>query len=109
MANRWNIPPGLERDVRKRDLSCIYCGVVFSDPPNSRGEAASWEHIINDASIITPDNIALCCCSCNASKGRRPLGEWLRSAYCQRRGITKETIAAVAKVALSNAESETGS
>lgn len=29
------------------------------------------EHIINDAKIIIRENIALCCCGCNASKGQK--------------------------------------
>ena len=61
---------------------------------------ASWEHIVNDASVITPANIALCCWACNSSKGQKSLSHWLNGAYCQKRGITKDTISRVARLAL---------
>ena len=37
------------------------------------------EHIVNDARIITRENIARCCFGCNASKGNRGLVAWLQS------------------------------
>jgi hypothetical protein len=58
---------------------------------------ATWEHIINDASIVTRENIALCCNSCNASKGAKDLRVWLNSKYCTRKGITPSTVAEVVK------------
>jgi len=87
--NRWNIPDWLEREVLGRDLRCVYCGVEFG-PVKS-----SWEHIVNDASIVTPENIARCCVSCNASKGAKDLASWLESNYCKSRGISATSIAAV--------------
>ena len=99
-VNRWNIPSWLEREVLLRDTSCIYCGVDFLTPGNLRGDQPSWEHIVNDATIITVANIARCCRSCNASKGARSLAAWLRSDYCRRNGITVSSIATVASEAL---------
>lgn len=107
--NRWGIPDWLEREVRARDLNCIYCGVVMAScVPRGmpRNSVATWEHIVNDARIITRENIARCCSACNSSKGARPLHVWLRSAYCQRRGITPTTMAAVAQAALQLGGSE---
>lgn len=98
MANRWGIPGWLEDEVRKRDLVCIYCQHSFSS--QSPGAGASWEHIINDARIVTRDNIALCCRGCNASKGQKTLAGWLESAYCRKNGITEDTLSPVAKRAL---------
>ncbi len=79
MANKWNIPDWLENEVRERNKACVYCGVVFTPAKVSRRSAASWEHIINDAKIVTRENIALCCCGCNASKGQKQLSVWLHS------------------------------
>ena len=101
--NRWNIPDWLELEVRARDVRCIYCGVEMlasPDPEGRRARVVTWEHIINDARIITRENIALCCTACNASKGTKHLGEWLKSTYCEGRGITADTIARVAVMAL---------
>ncbi len=97
--NRWNIPKWLEAEVRRRDTACIYCGVVFGSV-DGHGSRPSWEHIVNDARIITRENIAICCRSCNSSKGTRALANWLASPYCQRRGISRETVAKIVKKAL---------
>lgn len=29
MANRWNIPDWLEKEVRERDKVCVYCQAEF--------------------------------------------------------------------------------
>ena len=101
--NRWNIRAWLEEEVKERDKTCVYCGIQMIEkmPPNgSRKTVATWEHIINDASIITRENIARCCASCNSSKGTKDLADWLKSSYCQKRGINKDTVAEVVKNAL---------
>ena len=100
--NRWNIPDWLEKAVLERDKACVYCGTIFSDEPQSPGERRSWEHITNNANIITLENIALCCRSCNSSKGAKLLGAWLDSCYSKRNRISKETVAQVVKEALLN-------
>ena len=103
MMNRWNIPAWLEQEVRARDTACVYCGFNFLIATSRRGTKPSWEHIINDASIITPENIARCCIACNASKGTKNLIAWLTSHYCTIRGITKDTGAQVVQNALAKA------
>jgi 5-methylcytosine-specific restriction endonuclease McrA len=90
-------PQLLEDEVRTRDKNCIYCGVVFDAKNNNRKCKPTWEHIVNDAKIINSDNIALCCASCNASKGAKELSKWLESDYCKRRNINHKTVAAVVK------------
>ena len=75
---------------------------MFEKAPEgvSRKTVATWEHIINDASIVTRENIALCCVSCNSSKGAKKLKDWLQSNYCKSRGINENTVAEIVKVAL---------
>lgn len=104
MANNWNIPDWLEKEVRARDKSCVYCGGKFQPAKISKKFAASWEHIINDENIITRKNIALCCCGCNASKGQKRLSVWLQTPYCKERGITPETVAPIIKRAIANGQ-----
>ena len=99
--NRWNIPGWLEKEVRTRDSHCVYCGTLFVADGKVRRSKPSWEHIINDARIVTRENIALCCISCNSSKGIKALGIWLQSRYCMKRGITQETVAEIVKQAIS--------
>ena len=98
--NRWNIPGWLELEVMARDRCCVYCGVDFSELSEKRGRRPSWEHIVNDERIISRENIARCCISCNASKGAKDLNLWLGSRYCVQRGINVETVAEVVKRAL---------
>ena len=91
--------------MRERDRACIYCGILMRDTPaadGSRRSVGTWEHIINDASIVTRENIARCCASCNSSKGTKSLTAWLDSNYCKCRGITRATVALVVRKALDN-------
>ena len=85
----------------------MYCHRDFSIPAVSRGEKPSWEHIINDENIITRTNISLCCMSWNASKGAKDLRVWLESHYCQIKGINRNTVADIVKVALKEIEKGT--
>ena len=101
--NNWGIPDWLEEEVKERDKTCVYCSIqmIEKTPPNgSRKDVATWEHIINDASIVTRENIARCCVACNSSKGTKKLSEWIESAYCKKRGISRDTVAEVVKEAL---------
>lgn len=59
MPNRWNIPPWLEQEIRARDKHCVYCGVRFGVVDAPRQEQASWEHIVNDARILSREINAL--------------------------------------------------
>ena len=93
----------MERSIRDRDQTCVYCGIAFLDSDanhGSRKRVATWEHIVNDATIITLENIALCCNLCNASKGAKDLVVWLSSDYCQRKGITADSVASVVQAHL---------
>jgi hypothetical protein len=101
--NNWGIPDWLEEEVKERDKTCIYCGIQMIEkmpPSGPRKAVATWEHIINDARIVTRENIARCCVACNSSKGTKKLSDWIQSSYCKKRGITKDTVAEVVKEAL---------
>jgi len=98
--NRWNIPEWLEREIIDRDTHCVYCGIEFMPLDKTHKSKPSWEHIINDERIVTRENIARCCMSCNASKGAKILSDWLNSSYCKQRNITHDTVAPVVKIAL---------
>jgi hypothetical protein len=98
--NNWNIPNWLEEEIHKRDTHCIYCGVKFDK--DVKNNQKTIEHIINDAKIINRENIALCCRSCNASKGSKSLFHWLLSDYCKTKNIISKNIAPIARKALKN-------
>lgn len=97
MANRWGIPKEVEECVKERDSKCVYCGVSFQDVATSFGARPSWEHIINDIRTNGMGNIALCCRSCNSSKGKKSLANWLTGPYCSSKGIDKNSVADVVK------------
>jgi hypothetical protein len=101
--NGWGIPDWLEEEVKKRDKACVYCGTQMIEqmpPRGPRKAVATWEHIINDASIVSREHITRCCVASNSSKGTKKLADWLQSSYCKKRGISKDTVAEVVKEAL---------
>jgi 5-methylcytosine-specific restriction endonuclease McrA len=93
--NNWHIPPEMENDIRTRDKSCVYCALPFSE-----SKRPTWEHIINDEKIITSENIALCCRSCNSSKGAKKLSDWMNSKYCHEKGINYSSVSKVIQTVL---------
>lgn len=97
MANRWGIPKEVEEFVKHRDLSCVYCCISFVNSIPTHKTRPTWEHIINDIRINGVDNIVICCGSCNASKGTKILKDWLKSKYCETKGITVDNVAVVIK------------
>lgn len=102
-AARWSIDRDLAVEVLGRDVRCVYCNRDF-DLSGPRSKTPSWEHIVNDATMVDSRNIALCCVGCNASKGRKALEVWLSSTYCKVRGISRDTIAPIAALALAAAK-----
>lgn len=102
MANKWGIPIEVENYVINRDKNCIYCGIEFKLDNTIRKHKPSWEHIVNDIRLNSINNIALCCVSCNASKGAKDLKDWLNSSYCLRKNISLKTVSEVVKSAYSN-------
>lgn len=101
--NRWNIPKEMEIEITKRDKNCVYCGIELIEKivkGQSRKNQATWEHIINDETIITYENISRCCASCNSSKGTKKLSVWINSPYCKNKNININTVAPVIKEAL---------
>lgn len=105
MANNWNIPRWLEDEVRERDKNYVYCRVKFTPTKTSKKRAASWEHIINNSKIITRENIVLCCCGCNSSKGQKNLLEWLNTEYCKKNNINRNTVSPFIKKIIKKHES----
>lgn len=91
--NSYNIPVNIEQKIRTRDKKCVYCGKEFENDK-------TIEHIDNNIQNINLDNLAICCRSCNASKGKKNVSEWLKSDYCKRKNIATDSVADVIKNAL---------
>lgn len=56
-------------------------------------DKATIEHLSNDGPFNEKSNIAICCGSCNASRGVKELFDWFKTAYCVERNINEETVA----------------
>lgn len=101
--NSWGISKSLEQEIKARDKVCVYCGIRLLEViphGSSRKAMATWEHIINDASIVTRENITRCCAACNSSKGAKTLFDWIHSNYCKKNGINEHTVAVIVRKAL---------
>jgi len=95
-ATKYKIPDEVVKYVARRDRFCVYCKLKFRIGGRSRKNLASWEHM-DDDSEKNPKlwNVALCCGSCNASRGPKGLKDWFDSAYCRRKNINRRTVAPV--------------
>jgi len=95
MSNNYGLPEDAVALVRKRDCRCVYCHKAMV-PPNTatwRGDWATIEHLNHRPPWNNPETIAICCGSCNSSRGDKPLPKWLESRYCQERNISLATVA----------------
>jgi hypothetical protein len=103
MANSHGIPEEIEREIRARDLLCVYCQKAMV--PTSSSPRADWatiEHLDHLPPFRyrqgqTADDFAIACGSCNSSRRDQPLG-----VFVARRGIA-DTVAPVVKRYLSRA------
>ena len=106
-ARRWNIPRALAEAALARDQQCVYCRRPFEDLGGQKSGWPSWEHIVNDVTVVIEENIVLCCLGCNASKGVKSLEKWLQSKYCSEREITARSMASVAQTSFAKVVSQT--
>lgn len=104
MANNWNIPDEIEQKARERDKFCVYCHIELKEYPQSKGmftDQATIEHMDNTGldnnGLPSEENIAICCGSCNASRGTKNLLDWFESPYCKKKNINKKTVAEIIK------------
>src|SRR5690349_18174261 len=83
--NRFGIPADIERQLRTRDTRCVYCSKEFSDA--SQRDKPTIEHFNENPPFHWRDGVregglAICCWSCNSSRGQKTLPDWFRSPYC---------------------------
>lgn len=81
-------------------MHCSAGRIDFSLAGAPRSDRGSEDPVVNDAGIITRENIALCCIRCNASKGTKALADWLETTYCREREISRDSVAPVARDAV---------
>ena len=95
MGNRYGLPEAEVERVRQRDTTCVYCHKRMVTPGRDakREDWATIEHLNHLPPWNNPATIAICCQSCNASRGNKTILHWLQSEYCLQRGITARTVA----------------
>ncbi|MCI9889103.1 hypothetical protein JT358_11640 [Micrococcales bacterium 31B] len=67
--------PRLTGEVKRRDGdACRYCGKVVSWGNTGSGKQATYDHLLPDGALepTRPDQLVVCCISCNSSLGARP-------------------------------------
>ena len=95
MKNRYGLPESEVDRVRQRDSLCVYCHkkMFNSDSCSDRRNLATIEHLNHLPPWDNPKTIAICCQSCNSSRGDKPILEWFKSEYCKEKNITPSTVA----------------
>jgi hypothetical protein len=105
MSNQLGIPKEIEEKLRDRDKFCVYCGCkmkAYPDKNGGRKERPTIEHFNWDGPFYWKDglkeeDVAICCTSCNSSRGIKLLPDWFKSSYCIARNLSDKTVAAPVK------------
>lgn len=93
MSNTYDISKQDEREIRARDRTCVYCGILMKQNPHAMSASgATIEHFNNDGPLKKKYNAAICCRRCNSSKGTLSLSTWFKTRYCREKKINEETV-----------------
>jgi len=67
----------------------------MSQPNNStwRGDWATIEHLNNLPPWDNANTVAICCGSCNSSRGAKKIAHWFKTRYCIDKNINEKTVA----------------
>lgn len=94
-TNRYGLRGKDLADIRDRDQTCVYCHKAMA-PSGSDGPRSDWatiEQLNHLPPWDNPRTVAICCWSCNSSRGNRILSEWFASEYNCSRGINESAVA----------------
>ncbi len=105
MTNKFGIPADVERAIRTRDKVCVYCRrrmKEYRGRIGNPGDKATIEHLHRHKPFYVDEGlklteVAICCQSCNSSRGRKRLRDWFESAYCVERKINPGMVKAPVK------------
>jgi len=103
MSNRFGITRVDEEELRARDKTCVYCRKAMqayaeTHDWHDRAALATIEHLNFDGPFYVSDglrkeDVVICCCPCNSSRGTRRLLDWFKSDYCVSPNINDDTVA----------------
>ncbi len=99
MPNNFGLPEERLEKIRARDVDCVYCHKKMVAPSDGgfRGDWATIEHLNHLPPWNNPSTVAICCGSCNSSRGNKTLLEWFNMPYCLNKNINIETVAVPVK------------
>ncbi len=104
--NKYGLSEEKLNKIRKRDKNCVYCHKKMSDPVLGK-DRKNWATIEHLNHLPPWDNIsivAICCGSCNSSRGKKRLTDWFKSKYCIENNINYNTIAKPVREYIKNYE-----
>lgn len=110
MTTKHGIPQKQLDVIFARDKACVYCHKQMITPYDITNRSnsvtiehlnhrADWDSVQDFVSNNTPvySIIALCCGSCNSSRGSKSLSEWFQAEYCRMRNIEQSTVSEVVR------------
>ena len=106
------MPYGITKEeiefIKKRDTICVYCRKQFDFDHNQKNHKAwdtiehlnhreDWDSVGSYHKENKPvaEIIAICCATCNSSRGSKPLLKWFKTEYCIKNNINYKTVAKV--------------
>lgn len=97
MKNKYGLPEDRLEEIRLRDDLCIYCNKSMTSPKNGgfSGNWATIEHLNHLPPWDNPDTVAMCCKSCNSSRGAKLITDWFETDYCIAKNINTNTVSSV--------------
>jgi hypothetical protein len=100
MSNKYGIPKEVEQRIRARDKKCVYCSTLMKkfNIKGPRSKMATIEHLREKGPFywklgLKEKDLTICCWSCNASRGVKPLLRWFKASYCISRSINAKSVA----------------
>jgi hypothetical protein len=79
----------------KLDQYSVYCHKTFFNPSKHiwRGDWATIEHLNHLPPWNNSNTVAICCGSCNSSRGVKRISDWFKTKYCIDKNINEKTVA----------------
>ena len=98
MTKKFGIPEDVLNKIKARDKTCVYCHKVFNRASDWHGDWATIEHFREDGPFywkegLKEEDLAICCWSCNSSRGKKELLNWFKIPYCIKNNINKRRVA----------------
>jgi hypothetical protein len=106
MKNKYGLPEDLLDNICVRDSVCVYCHktMLCAGEDGFRGDWATIEHLNHLPPWNNISTIAICCGSCNSSRGAKRIQDWFKGDYCMRKNINIDTVAEPVKSYIRNFE-----